>query len=142
MAGAPELTTFGALVRYALELESAAADFYEGAGGPLGPVAGELAADHRERRRTVERARQQYLNEMILEPISSLDGGRYVVDASPPDASVAASRAILLEEASGRFYLDSATVARALLAEAARTFRRLAEGNARNAQRMRTIAKS
>ncbi len=140
MAGAPELTTFGALVRHGLELEASAAGFYEAAGGALGALASDLAAQHRERYRTVERARQQYLNEMILEPISGLDGAAYVVDAAASTGPEARDRAVRLEETSARFYEDSAVVAKALLAEAARTFRRLGEGNARNAQRLRPKA--
>ncbi len=134
---APELTNFGSLVRHALMIESAASAFYEGPGSALGPLATELAAAHRERHRVVARARQQYLNEVILEPISGLDGRKYVVDVAPADPTDARSRALALEETSAAFYADSAEVAGALLAEAARTFRKLGEGNARNVDKLR-----
>lgn len=140
MGEGPELTTFGALVRHALWLEATAAGFYDAAGPWLGALAAELAAEHRARRGTVERARQQYLNEVILEPISVLDGNRYVIDAAPPDASGAASRAAALEERSALFYQDIAVVAKSLLAEAARTFRKLGEGNLQIVGRLRSPA--
>jgi len=141
---APELTTFASLIRYALEMEDASARFYEALAGQtadaaLKEAAGLLAKDHRERRKVLERARQQYLNEVILEPITGLDGRTYVIDASPPSPEEVGEKALLLEETAGRFYSDSAAVAEALLAEAARTFRKLAEGNARNVTRVRGL---
>lgn len=139
MDEAPELTTFGALIRHALWLEATAAGFYDAAGPGLGALASQLAAEHRERQRIVERARQQYLNEVILEPISGLDGHEYVIDGTPPDAGGAAARAVELEERSGRYYRESAAVAKSLLAEAARTFRKLGEGNAGIVERLKVF---
>lgn len=143
MTDVPELTNFGSLFRYALELEEAAASFYDAAGAlpsaPFAGVAREIADLHRERRREVERARQRFLNEVILEPITSLDGRLYAVDASPPGREDAVPRAVALEETSRRFYLDATEVARSMLAEAVRTFRKLGDGNGHFAVRMRGI---
>ncbi len=141
----PELTNFGSLIRYALELEESASSLYDAIAARsswpgLSAAAKDLAAQHRERRREVERARQRFLNEVILEPITTLDGRTYVVDGSLPDAADAAGRACDLEETSRRFYADAADVARSMLAEAVRIFRRLADTNAQNAARVRGIA--
>ncbi len=137
----PELTNFGSLVRFALSLEDAAASFFEGLatvvmGEELQGLARELADQHRQRRKVLEQTRAR-VNEMILEPISGLHGGRYVFDAGPADGTEAVARGVSLEETSARFYSESAMVAKALLAEAARTFRKFGEDSARNAVRLR-----
>jgi len=140
----PELGTFGAVLRFALELESATASFYERAVAELEPdgpaiLARELAAQHANRRTLLERTRQQKLNEVVLEPITGLDGARYVYDGTPAPRERILLRAVALETVAERFYADSGTVAKALLTEAARTFRKLAEENARNAARLRAL---
>ncbi len=139
---ASELTTFGSLIRFALELEVATAAFYDGAGeliGPDGPQAlfRELATQHAERRRLLERTRQQKLNEMVLEPITGLDGHRYVYDASVPSRDQLRSRAGALEAVAALFYEESSVVAKYLLTEASRTLQRLAEENHRNEARLK-----
>jgi hypothetical protein len=73
---------------------------------------------------------------MVLEPISGLDGSRYVVDgtvASPQDLRL---KATAMEEISMRFYRESSVIARSLLAEAARTFEKLGDENAQNLSRL------
>ncbi len=134
---APELTNFGSLLRYAMELEAATAVFYREAAtllgsGPSADLARRLAQDHEDRRRLLERTRQQKLNEMVLEPISGLDGARYTADASVHAAGEVGPKAVALEQAGARLYGESAEIAQSLLTEAARTFRKLGEGNARN----------
>ncbi|MGQ0797916.1 MAG: hypothetical protein ACT4OI_08665 [Methanobacteriota archaeon] len=139
---APELTTFGALLRFAIELEAASCAYYESASTVLakdgaGTLVRELAAQHANRHRLLERTRQMKLNEMVLEPVSGLDGRRYVFDATPAPRDGALRRAVDLETIAQAFYGDSATVAKSILTEAARTFRKLAEENGRNAERLR-----
>ncbi len=138
----PELTNFGSLVRYALELEASSAALYRAAAGLLGEavgadLVGELAAQHEERRTLLERTRQQKLNEMVLEPISGLDGARYIYEAQLGSRAEIRGKALGIEEAAARFYAESAVVAKSLLTEAARTFRKLADENTRNASRIR-----
>jgi len=140
----PELTTFGAVLRHALELEAATSSFYESAVESLEPdgsatLARELAAQHANRHRLLERTRQQKLNEVVLEPISGLDGRRYVFDATPAPRDAVLVRAVALEAVAEKFYGESSVVAEALLTEAAKTFRKLAEENARNAGRLREV---
>ncbi len=138
----PELTNFGSLVRFALELEGATASLYRAAAALLGPapqadLARDLAAQHESRRTLLERTRQQKLNEMVLEPIAGLDGSRYVYDANVTRVPEIARKAAAIEEDAARLYTDSSVIAKALLTEAARTFRKLAEENERNRTRLR-----
>ena len=138
---APELTTFGSLVRFALGLEAATAAFYEAAANLLGTgspaeFAARMSAEHDARRRLLERTRQQRLNEMVLEPITGLDGSRYTFDASLHGREDVRSRAVALEEIAERLYRESSAVAQSLLVEASRTFRKLGEENARNLARI------
>jgi hypothetical protein len=133
----PELTNFGSLVRFAVELEGATAAFYATAVGLLGSgraaeLARQLAIQHETRRDLLVRTRQQKLNEMVLEPITGLDGTRYVFDATAAGPRELLPKAMALEEVAERLYEESSIVAKSLLTEAARTFRKLADENVRN----------
>ena len=124
-----ELGTFGAILRFAMDLEQQAADFYEGAaGGGLEETFRELARGARKRLGRLERARREMVAEMILESITGLDGDAYRADLAP-----AASEAELLrqgqalEETSARFYRDAAD--KMPIREVVRLFQRLAREN-------------
>jgi len=141
----PELTNFGSLVRFAIELEVETAAFYGAAASLLGPgaegeLARRLAAQHDGRRSLLVRTRQQKLNEMVLEPITGLDGRRYVFDATAESRGDVLRKALPLEETGRRFYEESSVVARSLLTEAARTFRKLADENAANLAALRELS--
>ena len=138
----PELTNFGSLVRFAIELESATAVFYTAAAVLLGPgrsaqLALELAAQHESRCGLLVRTRQQKLNEMVLEPITGLDGRRYVFDAAASSVGEVPGDAMALETVGARLYEESSVVAKSLLTEAARTFRKLSDENVRNLAALR-----
>ena len=138
-----ELTTFGSVLRFALELESAASAFYGSATDVLEKdgleaLARELSAQHANRHRLLERSRQR-VNEAVLEPIAGLDGSAFAFDATPAPADRVLAKALRLEEVAESFYRESGTVAKSVLVEASRTFRKLAEENARNAARLREI---
>jgi rubrerythrin len=139
---APELTNFGSLIRHAVAMEVATASFYREAArllgtGPPSEVAMRLAEEHEARRGLLERTRQQKLNEMVLEPISGLDGSRYVFDGTLDSARDVRTKAITLEQTAALLYRESADIAGSLLTEAARTFRKLGEENERNLVRIR-----
>ncbi len=138
----PELTNFGSLIRYALELEAATSAFYAASASLPGPtprvdLLRALSSQHEDRRRLLERTRQQKLNEMVLEPITGLEGARYVVDATVGPPAEIVRKATRLEEVAALFYGEASVVAKSLLTEAARTLRKLADENLRNVGSLR-----
>jgi hypothetical protein len=136
----PECTTFGAVIRFALELEKGAAGVYEDLSKEANLAAAAetfkaLSAAHKKRGELLEFTRQQKLNEMILEPISELKRENYLIDTKTPkgaDLKAAAMFASKIEAISSRFYLDSARVAKNLMAEAARVMDKLGKENLAN----------
>jgi len=133
-----ELNTFGALLKFALELEEAAARFYEGAAKAAGDevlrnALAARAASAKKNTQRLERVRREQVNEMLLESIEGLRESDYRAgeDASPgaADDDLAASAAAL-EAACERFYRDAAE--RLSIPEVVRSFRRLADAHARN----------
>jgi len=140
----PEITTFGSLIRFALELEKVATSLYEGSSKTYPNVAAlPLLADaHRKRSQLLEHTRQQKLNEMILEPIYDLNGNDYAVDVNGNSASALKElikTAEIIEDKSARFYSDSAMLAKSLLAESSRIFQKLAKENEVNKSTLKTI---
>jgi len=136
----PECTTFGAVIRFALELEKGAAGVCEElANEPEIASAAEtfrsLAAAHKKRGELLEFTRQQKLNEMILEPIQELKREAYIIDTKTPkgvDVKAAARFVGRIEEVSSRFYMDSSKIAKTIMAEGARIMERLGKENLAN----------
>ena len=136
----PECTTFGAVIRFSLELEKGAAGVYEELAKEPGAAAAAemfktLAAAHEKRGALLEFTRQQKLNEMILEPIQDMNGKNYLIDTKTPkgvDVKAAAKFAGKIEETSARFYLDAARIAKNLMAEAARIMDKLGKESLAN----------
>jgi rubrerythrin len=136
----PECTSFGTVIRFALELERVAAIANEELASEPGLAAQSatfkaIAENHRKRLRLLEDTRREKLNEMVLEPISDIKRESYPVDCDVPkgaDARRAAAFSAKIEETSARFYLDSAKTAKNLLHDAARIMERLAKENMAN----------
>jgi rubrerythrin len=143
----PECTTFGAVIRFALELEKGAASVYEELSRePKAAAAAELfrslAVAHKKRGELLEFTRQQKLNEMILEPIQDLKREVYLIDTKTPkgvDAKAAARFAGKIEETAARFYLDAAKIAKNLMAEAARIMDKLGKESLANKAKLASL---
>ncbi|MGB9722657.1 MAG: ferritin-like domain-containing protein [Chloroflexia bacterium] len=131
-----ELNTFGAVLKFAIEWERQAAAFYEvGARNRLLATFLELAQGAYKRLRRLEQARQEGVAEMILEPISGLDGESYRLELSPEaDEEVLLQQARLLEETAARFYQDAA--ARMPIREVSRLLESLAQENRKRRERL------
>lgn len=136
----PECTTFGSVIRFALELEKGAAGVYEElAGEPSVAAAAEmfkaLSDAHKKRGNLLEQTRQQKLNEMILEPIQDMKRENYLIDVKTPkgvDVKAAARFAAKIEETSARFYADSSKIAKTIMAEGSRIMDKLGKENQAN----------
>jgi rubrerythrin len=130
----PECTTFGSVVRFALELEKGAAGVYEelAKAVPSAALLSELAEAHKKRGKMLENMRQQKLNEMILEPIQDMKRENYLIDTKVPavsDARQAAGLAMKIEETSSKFYFDAAKSAKSIMAEAHRFMDKMGKDN-------------
>ena len=121
-----ELATFGAIMTFALELEQRAAVFYEEAAhGSLQEPFSDLARMAHKRAKRIERTRREGIAEMILEPITGMNGEDYLVELVPGrDEIERLSQAIRLAETSIRFYQDAAE--KIPVKEVARTCQRMA----------------
>ncbi|MCX7681181.1 MAG: ferritin-like domain-containing protein [Anaerolineae bacterium] len=129
-----ELGTFGAILRFAMQLEEQSAAFYAAASGTVS-LFDELEQAARKRLARLEQARREGVAEMILESITGLDSETYTTTLDP-QASAASLRAQAraLEEAAARFYRDAA--ARLPIREVARLFQRLAQEHETAAQQL------
>lgn len=136
-----ELGTFGAILRFAMDLEERAATFYgEAARGDLVQAFGEYARGSGKRLRRLERARRELISEMILEPITGLDGDDYPIDLDPRAGDAELVRqAQAIEEMEIRFYQDAA--AKMPIREVVRLFQRLERENEQRRARLTEILK-
>ena len=119
-----ELSTFGAIMGFAMGLEKRAVALYqeEGLGTPS-HLLEELVRGSRKRLQRLERARREGVAEMILESITELDSDVYQVEG----AGDWLADAIAFEQACARFYRDAAD--RLPIREISRLFGRLGEEN-------------
>jgi hypothetical protein len=135
--GASTLNTFGAVLRFAIEMEETTSHFYTeaAANSQSEPVAGlllELSAGRDRRAQEVARIRRENVAEMILEPVVGMDGAAYSRDLMPAGNVSDADRlrmAALLEGDAERFYLDASNCLS--IAEVNRLLKRLARECAR-----------
>ncbi|MCJ7607747.1 MAG: hypothetical protein MUO94_07890 [Thermoplasmata archaeon] len=133
----PECTTFGAVIRFSLELETGAMAVYEELAKRPGLAAAAEAfkanaAAHKKREGVLEHTRREKLNEMILEPIQDLNGADYIPNLEVPtelDVKGAVAFVSAVEDTSSKFYLEASKVAKMLMAEAARIMERLGKEN-------------
>jgi rubrerythrin len=124
---------------FALELENRMGSFYETKDTRIPEqVLADLAKGVKKRWKRLEKARREGVVEVVLESISGLDGDDYAVGSLAEEGEGASLRqAIALEETCSRFYMDAAL--KLPIREISRLFRRLAEGNDENAERLQAL---
>ncbi len=115
------LNTFGAVMTFAIEMETQIRDYYQTAGDAP------RAADADKRRLNFERVRRENVTEIKLEAIEGLSESDYVLNTS--DTSAAGYKAI--EETAARFYTDTAP--KINVREAQRALERAAKQHTQNA---------
>jgi hypothetical protein len=130
----PDIVNFGSAFRYAIEAELATADLATAAAA-LAPdeewreTLEQAAKTHQTRERKLTEARQE-VNEMILEPLSGIDGSRYLsAIAAEPATSWPEIGAQLLqaEEDLAAFHSDFVDRAGDVLAACCRVFTKAAK---------------
>lgn len=143
----PECTTFGAVIRFALELEKGAVAVYDELSRDPRLSAGAetfkaLAAAHKKRSDLLEYARREKLNEMIQEPIQDLSSKQYIPNLAipkDPDLKAAAKFASAMEDKSASFYGDMSRIAKNLLSEAARIMDKMSKENLANKTKLEAL---
>ena len=140
-----ELNTFGAIIRFAIELETTITGFYKQIEDvqttELFRTLGNL---HKRRIAILEEILREKLNELILEPISGLNIDKYsieMVELSVMDNSQISQIkefAISIEKKSENFYLDSAKLAKSFSAEVTRIFERFGRENKLNVEKLKS----
>ena len=109
------LGTFGAIMKFAMEIESDVTSFYESAkekvkDQDLVEIFDSLGKRGQKRVKTIERVRRENFTEMILEQISGLDSDTYKPVTSLPDApedKVLRGIAIEMEKKLQAFYTQA-----------------------------------
>lgn len=109
-----QLGTFGAILKYGIEIEDGAAGYYESlallASGETKNLVCEMTVASKKNKQILERTRRMEMQEMILEAISGLDTAKYDTNFEPPkDLKSGLSRAFEMEKKSVFFYNDSAS---------------------------------
>jgi len=125
------LSTFSAVLSFAVEIERESATYYGAAANVAGDLA-EMFANYAQRstkrQQRLVAIRQDNITEIILEPISGLDAADYQVTITPPvDRQQALAQALNLESRAKRFY-DEAEL-KLNVTEPRRAFQKMAQEN-------------
>lgn len=129
-----ELGTFGAILKYAMEIEQEVNKFYESAASvakdqKLVDKFMELHKRGEKRLKTLERVRRENVTEMILEPIVGLDSDDYKIETEISETGLI-DTALSIEKTLHGFYSEAAIKIEFLI-EAMYAFELLAEANER-----------
>lgn len=142
----PPIVNFGSAFRFALEAELAAAELAAAAQSQAPDEAWrarleELVRAHQEREAKLTVIRQE-VNEMILEPLNSIDGTAFTsVLAAEPAVGwpAAAEQVIAAEEQAAAFHEEFQSKAEDVLAASARAFKRAAKQEREAAAQLREM---
>ena len=139
-----DLGTFGAVMKFALQLEMDSHTFYESAidgltNDEIRTTFESLMQRTTKRHDLLERVRRENVTEMILEPISGLEIDEYIVVTeckSDIDDRERCELAIANEEKNQKFYVDAGAKIEFLI-KAADAFERLADENEENTETLK-----
>jgi hypothetical protein len=139
-----DLGTFGAIMKFSLEIEGKVTDFYKEVGrhvknDVLVGILEDLVTRGEKRIKTLERVRRENVTEMILEPIEGLNSESFGIETVvPTNADDATIKAIVatIETTLQKFYTDAAGKID-FLPEAEYAFELLAEKNEETIKRLR-----
>ena len=125
------LTTFSAILTFAIDLEDKSAQFYEAAAKVGGDLADTFENYNRrsiKRKQRMTAVRQDNVTEIVLEPISGLNSDNYEITISTPaDRAQALAQALELEGRLKRFYVEAEL--KLNVTEPRRAFQKMAQEN-------------
>jgi len=143
----PEIASFGTLCKYALALDTNAADLLEqaaahGACAAHQAALSAMAQKHTRRVKDLERLARERLNEVILQPLAGMSREEYLplTALGSDDAAGILTALAGLERLSARFYGDAAERAVNLLGGLDRTFKRFVQEDLKRAQSLKALA--
>ncbi len=127
-----ELTTFGAIMKFAMDREEEIVNTLEGMAGnadleSFGGLLGRIISEGKKNMKLLERTRREGINEVILHPITGLESDDYSLQDPPTSDLTSRELVEYLAETSDRlirFYTDAAL--KIPNPEAMRVFKRLA----------------
>ncbi|MHA1137132.1 MAG: hypothetical protein ACTSSE_11665 [Candidatus Thorarchaeota archaeon] len=140
-----DLGTFGAIMKFALEIEGKVSDFYKEASelakdDAFVGLLGDLVTRGKKRAKTLERVRRENVTEMILEPIEGLDSDSFEIETTisqDVDDPTIKALASTIETTLKNFYTAAAKKID-FLPEAEYAFELLAEKNEETVKRLET----
>jgi len=138
-----QLGTFGAILKYAIEIEDTASLYYDELAkrAPEGPktIVSELSNASKRNKQTLERTRRMEMQEMILEAITGIDASNYEVkfDISA-DFKAGLANAVEIEKKASAFYSDSSKKL-AFLPNAARTLEKVGKEREARIEKLKAL---
>jgi rubrerythrin len=138
-----QLGTFGAILKYATDMEEGAATYYDNlaalASGDVKAAASEMAAASRKNKQLLERTRRMEMQEMILEAISGLDTVNFdTAFGGPHDLKAGLAHALDIEGKAASFYSDSASKL-GFLGNVKKTLEKLGKDRVARSARLRSL---
>ena len=123
-----ELSKFGAILGFAIDLEGRAAEFYEAAAGVApSPELTHAAAAASKRLSRLERMRRELVNEMLLEPIAGFEPPALPdLEVGDADAERIREQEEQLRQARSQFYATASVKIAPVAPAAGRAFGRMA----------------
>jgi hypothetical protein len=137
-----QLGTFGAIVKYAIEIEDASSKFYDGLSLKAQEAAKvsirEFSDASKKNRQILEKTRRMEMQEMILEAITGIDSANYEAKFEIPDFMEGVNSAVGIEQKASLFYFDSSKKL-GFLPNAARTFERIGKEREARIEKIKTF---
>ena len=124
-----QLSKFGAILKFAIELERRAAEFYRAA-AEAQPGGGfeQCAAVSEKRLSRLERMRRELVNEMLLEPIGGFEQPVLPeLDTGSMGPETIQQRRVQIEQARKRFYTTASAKIVTVAPAVSRAFRKMAD---------------
>jgi hypothetical protein len=137
-----QLGTFGAILKYAIEIEDATSKFYDGLSQKAPEVVKgsihEFSDISKKNKQTLEKTRRMEMQEMILEAITGIDSANYEAKFEIPDFVGGVNSAVGIEQKASLFYLDSSKKL-GFLPNVARTLERIGKERENRIEKIRAF---